>query len=85
MLGGAVPGLWAIGHFIQRMKLAQAMDFESYGPCPDLLCSLFCWCCTYSQDDKAIKMYQERPKKSLVGEAMGAMGNLAKGAVNAIV
>ena len=61
------------------------MDFDEYGPCPDLLCSLFCWCCTYSQDDRAIKMYEARPKTTLVGEAISAIGKIGSAAVRGVV
>lgn len=75
-LGSFVPGIYAVGHFIQRMMLAKAMKFEPYGPCPDLICSLLCWGCTYHQDTVAVEQYKARPQKGLVGAALGAVGGM---------
>lgn len=65
-----------VGAFVQRMLLAKAMGFESYGPCPDLCCSLCCQPCTYHQDFTAVEQYKARPQKGLVGAAMGAAGSI---------
>lgn len=71
-----LPGIAAVSFFIQRMQLAKEAKFEPYGPCPDLCCSLCCWCFTFAQDAEAVNTYRNRPQKGIVGAALGAVGGM---------
>lgn len=59
---------------LYRQKLAEVMEFAPVDGLKTCCCALWCMCCTFPQDKKAIALYQSRPV-SLVGQAMGAVSN----------
>lgn len=67
--------LYSCAICMYRQKLAETMEFAPVDAFKTWCCSLWCPCCTFVQDKKAIELYQHRPV-SLVGQAVGAVNNV---------
>lgn len=71
-------GLYGIGPMVclNRYMMTKHMKYDPYEPCPDMLFSCCCWCCTFSQDAKAVEQFENRG--GLVGAALGVANEAAK-------